>query len=277
MAKGKSGGVTITPKTIQGSDVFVGVAKEVESLPKEKAFDLVSSLMEDVEANHFRLGGILAHIQSESSKDDGEEWLNGAKSFKEVVENQFGLHYRKAMYLVGIYKALIEKQIPWESVSTVGWTKLKELAPVLTPKNVDGWVKKAKAATVIQLIEMVKSAMSKGKGSDAKDETKPAISTLTFKVHEDQKEAIREAIDKVKDETSTEFDSVGLFNLCQGYLGNSVTVNVDETEVDEVKPKGKAKKVDASSMADVMKEMGPEKVLEIFGEVFPDVDVSVSM
>ena len=54
-----------------------------------------------------------------------------------------GSQGRKARYLISIYDNLVTKMIPWEKVSHLGWTKLKDLAPVLTPENVDEWVAKA--------------------------------------------------------------------------------------------------------------------------------------
>jgi hypothetical protein len=40
--------------------------------------------------------------------------------------------------------------------------------------------------------------------------------------HDDQKEAIRAALDKAKQESKTEYDAVALHNIAQAYLGNAV-------------------------------------------------------
>jgi len=284
-AKMVGGAAATKPKASGTVDVLADVAKEVENLTQSKAFSLVEELMQSGGLNEFRLGGVLAMIQDKSAQDGGEAWLDGCQSFRDLVVDKFALHYRKAMYLISIYKNLVEKQIPWDSVKGLGWTKLKELAPVLTPKNVDTWVTKAEKLTVIQLIEAIKKTLNKG--SDATNKDTSAVTTMTFKLHEDQKEAVREALDKAKDETKTEFDSVALFNISQGYLGNSVTIG-GAAAPDEVKPKAKGKKAQAAAELEANKaalkeameafgDEGAEEVLGVFGEVFPDVQIEATV
>jgi hypothetical protein len=278
MAVTKTTPKSVSEKLVKGvkakvakNDLFVEVASEVEHLTKAKAFSMVSTLLEDVESNHFRLGGVLSRIQEQSTEDDA--WLSGQTSFRDLVQETFGLHYRKAMYLIDIYRNLVEKQIPWESVKGLGWTKLKELAKVLTPKNVDGWAKRAEKMTVLQIIESVKKAMAKG-GSDAKMGDPSTVSTMTFKVHEDQKDVIRKALDKIKKATKTEFDTVALHNMSAAYLGNAITVEVVEAEAKEAKEPTKKDKL--ASLTTLMTELGHKEVLGVFEKVFPKIDLEVT-
>lgn len=272
MAAVKAAQKSASTKLIKGqkgkSDLFVEVASEVENLTKAKAFSMVGTLLEDVESNHFRLGGVLSVIQEKSSTEDS--WLDGHSSFRDLVEAKFGVHYRKAMYLISIYQNLVEKQIPWEKVKGLGWTKLSQLAPVLTQKNVDSWAKRAEKMTVLQIIESVKKAKAKGGGSDAKLGETSTVTTMTFKVHEDQKGTIRKALDKIKKETKTEFDTVALTNMSAAYLGNAITVDVKE-------PKEQSDKEKKSNMAELMKEIGYEEVLKVFEKCFPKVDLDVTV
>jgi hypothetical protein len=227
------------PAAKSAEDVLTGVATEVESLSQKKAFELVGELVDTGGVNDFRLGGVLARIQSQAETEGGEEWLNGHASFKELLDKEFSIQYRKAMYLIEIYTALVEKQIPWDLVKDVGWTKLKDLAKVLTAKNVESWVVKAKKLTVMQLQEVIRKAQSKG--GDASEKDTSAVTTLTFKLHKDQKESIREALDKAKEETHTAVDTVALHNICQAYLGNAIEVEMKGNGEIKPKPKGKAK------------------------------------
>lgn len=59
------------------------------------------------------------------------------------------------MYWVGIYNDLAESGVSWEKVKEFGWTKLKEIAGVLTQDNVDEWVDIAKQQTTLQLMQTV--------------------------------------------------------------------------------------------------------------------------
>lgn len=288
MAKAKSAAKSASAKSLGKTtaskgkaDVLVDVATEVESLNQTKAFTLVDELVRESGLSEFRLGGVLAHIQDEASKEGGEAWLDGHDSFRGLVEARFNLHYRKAMYLINIYKHLVEKQIPWNAVKDVGWTKLKELAAILTQKNVETWVGRAKKMTTMQLQEAVKKAQHKG--SDATET--PSVSTLTLKVHKDQKEVIREAMDKAKVESKTDVDTVAMTNICQAYLGNAIEMDTgQETEVKKPKAKGKLAAFHKERVTAMFKEIsedlsgdGAETVLEAFGEVWPDITVNVEM
>ena len=249
---------SLATKSKSDSDVLTVVASEVESLGQKKAFELVDELVDAGGVCEFRLGGVLARIQSQAETEGGDEWLDGHASFKELIDEKFSLQYRKAMYLIDIYTNLVEKQIPWDSVKDVGWTKLKDLSKVLTVKNVDTWVAKAKKLTVMQLQEVIQKAQNKG--GDVSEKETSAVTTMTFKVHTDQKDSIREALDKAKTETHTDVDTVALHNICQAYLGNAIEVEMKGNGEDKPKPKGKAKLIAYYN----------EKATELFTEIKED-------
>jgi hypothetical protein len=92
-------------------------------------------------------------------------------NFREFVEKKHGIHYRKALYWIEIYKRLVEAEVPWEKVKNIGWTKLKDLAPVLTKENVDSWVKVAEEQTALQLVETVKAAVAANSPKAIEDQT----------------------------------------------------------------------------------------------------------
>ena len=98
--------------------------------------------------------------------------------------------------------------------------------------------------------------------SGAPTESSTEITTLTFKVHPDQKENVRLALEKAKAEFGTEYDAVALDHIVMGYLTGSL---------------GKAKKSQPPSLAAMMQKVGPEAALETYGEVFPNVMVDAKM
>src|SRR5674476_411675 len=102
---------------------------------------------------------------------------------------------RKAYYLIAIYTDLVTKQIAWEKVKHLGWTKLKELAPILTPENTDEWVAKAEKLTVMELIAALKAGTSP---SDITGKTSDDVTTLKFKLKPDQLEIVQAAVAKAK-------------------------------------------------------------------------------
>lgn len=245
-------------------DLFVKVAKETENLTEKQAFEQVRELAADIEQNSFRLGGVLAVIL-----DKG--YVGEYDNFKSLVQDRFGIHYRKAMYLINIYTNLVQKQIPWSVVKDLGWTKLKELAPILTQKNAESWAKRAKGLTVLQLQEAVRKAL--GKGGDASNKGGGNVGTITFKVHDDQRDTIREALDKAKKETKTEVDTVALTNICTAYNGGAVEVELSE----KAKGKEPTKKEKQATLKALFTDLGYRPVLKVFEEVFPNIDLTVEV
>lgn len=231
-------------------DFITSVASEVEGLSKTKALNEAVRLAESIETNYFKLGGVLKLIYENS-------WFEGFESFGLFVLEKFGFQERKAKYLMEIYTELVDKQIPWEKVHHLGWTKLKDLARFLTPENVDEWVAKAENVTVLELQAMLKASNAPD-GGDGK--TKDDVTQLKFKLKSDQLETVTSALNKCKAEVSTEFDNVALEMICAGYLGGSVSAASA-----------------GGSLEDAMKAAGWEAVLEKFGEIYPKIDIQVTI
>lgn len=249
-------------KSASTEDLIVYTVKELEGLEKEAALGLVNELIEGSSYNNFKLGGVLSRIQEEG-------WWEGGsyETFRDFTENVYGIKYRKAMYLIEIYNALVESGVPWDSVKEMGWTKLREVAGLLTKENMDEWAERAKSMSTIQLIEYVKQYKAdqagKKESSDEGEDVK-TVSTMTFKVHADQKETIRHALDKAREDNKTEFDAVALEYICMQYLEGGLG-----------KQKTVTKKV-KQTLTEVMSGSTPEAVLEAFEKQFPDFDVTIA-
>jgi hypothetical protein len=241
---------TKTKKSVKNTgNLIADVAAEVETLTKTKALNLAASLSENIESNYFKLGGVLKVIS-----DNG--WYEGYDSFDSFVGERFGFASRKAKYLMQIYVDLVSKQIPWEKVAHLGWTKLKDLSPIITTENLDEWVKKAEALTVLELQALIKGG-GEG-GTSTTDKTTDDIVVLKYKFKQDQAETVQHALAKAKGEVGTEFDTVALENICSLYLsGNMGTITSS---------------MDAES---VVKSLGWEQTLVIFDKLFPQINLTV--
>lgn len=239
-------------------DLIEKTAHEIENLKEDKALKLVPSLLDNIDHDFFKLGGVLSLIQ-------GNGWFmdQGYENFRAYVEAQTDIGYRKAIYLIGIYNGLVESGIKWEQVKHLGWTKLKELATLLTPNNVSEWVGLAENMTVLQLQEHIKSqtAGAAGKADAPSTDTTEAqkTTTKTFKLHADQKETVEAALDKCKHETGTDVDTVALEHICLDYLGGDSVIKKLPT------------------LKELMQGKSVEEVLEVFGEVFPEVELEATL
>lgn len=239
----------------KSGDFILDTALTVESLTKTKALNLAEKLAETIETSYFELGGVLQVIFNQS-------WFEGYESFDVYVYEKFGFQARKARYLMEIYTELVTKQIPWEKVSGLGWTKLKDLARHLTPENVDEWVDKASKCSVVELQAMLKSSMDNGGETPS---TQDNVSTLKFKLHSDQVETVTTALNKAKAECNTEYDNVALEMICAGYVGGNSTVSSAASGTPEEQLKA------------LMLASEWQEVLQMFAELYPDVNLTVEV
>ena len=238
----------VVEKTKKSGDTFADTAKEVETLTKPKARKLALSLSENIEANYFKLGGVLNVIKTNG-------WFEGYESFEVYVFEQFGFQKRKADYLMKLYTDLVDKQIPFDKVSHLGWTKIAYLSGILTLENLDEWVAKAANVSCLELQAMLKAKPEAGSSPATTDETV----TMKFKLHKDQQEIVQQALAKIKGEISTEYDSVALENMAHLILsGNAGTAS-------------------AGDLKGALAGAGWEAVLMAFGEMWPEIDLQVTL
>lgn len=236
---------TKSGKVAKTGNVIADTAAFVESLTKTKALNEGHKLADDIEANYLMLGGILKVIKENS-------WFEGQQDFPTFVRETYGFELRKAMYLISIYDNLVTKQIPWEKVSQLGWTKLKDLAGVLTVENVDEWVLKATPVTVAELQAMLKAAKE---GSGEKTvKTTDEIVKMNFKFKPDQADIVQQAIAKAKGELGTEYDAVALEGICSGFVGGNTA---------------------APSLKSIVTSLGFEQALSQIADMYPEYDINV--
>lgn len=281
----------VKAKDKEQPDLIVAVSNEIENLDATTARKMLSEMTEDVDYTEFKIGGILSVVQTEGWYSD-----YGFESFSEYVEEEFGMKYRKAAYLISIYNGLVEANVPWEKVAHLGWSKLKELAGLLNEDNVDEWVKKAEELSVKALIAYIKSL-----NSDYDEESSPTTN-MTFKVHEDQKETIEAALAKGKKAASTDANTVALEMICLEYLGAATKKAPDLKEMlkaaspadlagglskttakkvikaaidahPELAPKQEA--AEGGSLKDAMQGKELFEIMETVDALFPDANITI--
>lgn len=259
-----------TPEVL-GPDPVVNVEQEIASLDEETAHALVGELHEASEFAEFKLGGVLERIFTEG-------WHKGHSTFKDYIQTEHGIHYRKARYLMNIYRTLMEKNVPWAAVAKVGWSKMKELLPVLDEHNAEKWAETAVSMSVPNLIDYVKSytAENKGKGKadpapDSSDKGK--VKTVQLKLHDDQLQTWEDAITKAKEASGTDVNAVALDFILVEYLGQPHK----ELPVMSQKPYvvKMLQKIKDDYDGDLEKALS--YFFDAFDEVFPDITVKLEM
>lgn len=215
------------------NDPLAKLAKDIEGLTSQKEVEArIADTFKQEVLNEFAIGGLFTKLNEIG--DFGE-----FKNFADYVEPTFGMKYRKARYLMAIYSVLIDLQIPFAEVQHVGWTKLKELVPVLTSDNWKGWVEKAVLMNTDTLIAEVKSAVAGGTNDEASTEDAQPAKTIvskTLKLHEDQLETFNDAVAKAKQAIGTDSDTVAIDAILMEYLGNAPATTAKTKTVEVEKP-----------------------------------------
>lgn len=245
------------------------IAHDIENMSADVALTKLGEIQDDVGLNQFYLGGLLALVQS------NEYWKAGGghANFKAFIEDKYGIQYRKAMYLISIYTNLVNSGVHWNQVSAVGWTKLKEIAHLLTKDNVEEWVKTALSCSTLQLREYVKvktQGISAVDGPEI-DIEQTKVTTKTFKLHADQKEMVEAALDLAKHQVGTEFDAVALEAICMDFAGKGGAAKGTSAAIS---PEAIAT---VEGLKAVMSKMALADVLAAVEQAFPEANITVEV
>ena len=271
--KSKKGKTDVLPP-----DQLSTVISDIEKLTAADALALANKLTDGGDFDTFKLGGVFSVVLM---KKYFAEY--GFKDFHSWVESAYGIKYRKAMYLAGIYDQVVELDLNWDQIKYVGWTKLKTLLNpalnLITAENVGEWIKKAEGMTVLQL-EGAVSQKKLGTDGNAEENDGSKVTTMTFKLHPDQKDLVRNAIEKAKDVSGAEGDTKALEYMAAEFMGKPVPVNLNTQATDTSALGGSvtgADLGDTSALTAAFKKLGYGPVLEAFEAAFPDVELSVTL
>jgi hypothetical protein len=242
-------------------DVILSTAKTIEQMSVEELLECAPKSHTKIQEEQFFLGGLITKIHED------EAWKEaGAESFDTYIEQVIGMGKRKARYLKDIYTDLVNSGVKWAQVESLGWTKVAEISHLLTPKTVKKWVATAQDMTVIQLKEYLKTMSSSG--GDTKTKVVSDITTMTFKVHPDQKELITSTLDTIKKKSETEFDTVALQYMCEQW---AEAANGSKVEASD----GPVLPTTEQEWVELYKSEGAMAVLSIFEKAFPSVTLTV--
>jgi len=179
------------------------IVAEIKMMTKNEAETAIGKHIEARHFTHFKLGGVLSRIRR-------EKWFEGHKNFGEFAQNYLGMKQRKADYLADTYDRITKLTVPLEKFSGLHWSKLREIARVVTNENADYWIDKAQELPHHILVEEVKAASKK------QDKAHVTLMKLTPDI--DEREVIEEAIEKAKDDVKTPHDATALEHICSSYL-----------------------------------------------------------
>jgi hypothetical protein len=197
-------------KSMDG-DPIIAIASQVEKVKTlAEAEEGLRAVVDAINFNLFKFGGFI--VVAQKLFDEANSGFKGCKNFREYIEKGLGIRYGKAMHAARIYRKLRYLGIPWSAFENIGWTKVLILLDVITKDNVEQWVAKAKEKNNGSLKSLVDAEKTKGS----------PVTTKIFKLHEDQKQLVDDALAKMKEESGTESDAVALEYIIQNYMGAGI-------------------------------------------------------
>lgn len=101
----------------------------------EDPLKAAARLVERQDRDDFTLGGVLSHIQRYNLHCT--LGYSGTSDFQQYIEQELGVKYRKARYLISIYECFSKLGLDEQRLSAMGWSKAKELVRVVNKDNFD--------------------------------------------------------------------------------------------------------------------------------------------
>jgi hypothetical protein len=205
------------------------ITKAVEEEIGEEGEDAVSAakrLVETAERTYYTLGGVLAYIDRnktyEGIKIKGAKPYQGKEGFEAFCEENLGIAYRKAKYLIAIYEAFTTAGLSDRKIASIGWSKAKELVAILReePETATKWLELAKTTSTGKLAEAVKARMTKiGAKTHGNSGASARTVICKFSVHQDEGKVVEKALNLAKEQMDSTSDSEAFGYIMKEWLG----------------------------------------------------------
>jgi hypothetical protein len=243
--------------------------------------------------NVFELGGVLSVMRR-------KKWFCDYDSLEDMCLEEFGFAKSKAYDLVRVYDVLIEAKLSWEDFKELGISKLRLLCRKavksgmyqdnkVDPKEFSAHAEKAKSMNYVKLQGYLDTLTLPAPANDGPplghednpppQEDGPAdlgpepqgtqTKAVTFKLHKDQHQIVRAALNKAMKAINTEYQTVALDHICIDYVSSGADPD-DPDDPNQVA-------ADEELLIRLFKKMDRERILILLGETFPDIDAQVTV
>lgn len=189
--------------------VSSGAVTKAKTKRQEIVRDQILKFKDQIDESYLDISKLLTEAYHSNFT---EEW--GFANFEEYCNKELDWKYRKARYLIDIYDKVKSLQLDEKRVRQLGWSKMKDLAAVLTAKNAKTWLDKAEKMTSREVTEAVKVSRRK----DTSNTEVPMVTTVKLTMSESEANIIMEAIAEAKKMTESENDVVALEMICQDWM-----------------------------------------------------------
>lgn len=173
----------------------------------------VKVLVQNVDESYMDLGRLLFRVHA------GHYWSDwGFEDFGAYVAEELGFEERKAKYLLAIWKRFrVDLGVPASKLKRIGWSKAKELLPVVDEKNYEEWLDKARTMKVRDLQKAVQKKRGKKTGSEGE-----TFHSLNLKFSDDQWSNVETAMEQAASEADSDKKGHLIDLICTEYLSGKI-------------------------------------------------------
>lgn len=202
----------------------------VEQAGEDGLIAAAQELDQQVGQSEWQLGGLLFHIRkakahhtlkNEKGKVIKDYQENGG--FEKFVQEYFNIEYRKAMYLIEIYKnfTLAGIENPAEVVARIGWTKAQKIAKplLLEDANATELVELAETSTAADLSVALKEQVTVGATKTGGEKKKRT--TFKLRMFEEEAASAEAILERVKEELGVKDIADAFMHILAEYEANS--------------------------------------------------------
>jgi hypothetical protein len=203
-------------KTIQKSDQLKLTASVKAAMAEAGGLiEAVEKLIEKSSATDFTIGGLLAKIDETSAFETivdeygVSRYGTGHRGFGKFVEDHLGMKYRKAKYLINIYRICTERGITESQLSGIGWSKMKEALRALnnSETDVDEILEEAKTLSFNEFKSSMRKKVVDG-GGRIHGNSKADQINFSFRLFNDKAALLKDALASAKATLGIEGDDV---------------------------------------------------------------------
>lgn len=212
------------------------------SAPADHEFSTVDTLLRDEDPlkvaerlvarqdeDDFTLGGVLSHIQRHNLHC--KLGYSGTADFQHYIEQELGVKYRKARYLISIYECFSKLGLDEQRLSAMGWSKAKELVRVVTKDNFEALADFAQSHSRRELIEHLRANYMESNVDTRSASARPKKTKLVLSLHNDQATTVTRALEAAKQQAGTDDLNAALEFICAEYslMCENLSLTLEET------------------------------------------------
>lgn len=188
--------------------------------------EMIIDARNQIDDNYLKMSELLHKVYSERLF---EEW--GFEEFKDYCIDELDFQYRKGMYLVEIWAAVLKHKLDHDQVAKIGWTKMKEVCVLVAarPRAKAGILKRALKQTVAEL----KAEVNAQREEDGSGRSSKGSGVLKIPMNTDEGKVIYDALSEAKKLVGADNNTAALEMICQDWLMEKGSVP-EQTSLDDM-------------------------------------------